>query len=226
MKKLLLLLVVFAALGICLSSCSDNDESNNETMSVTMWRDDSCVVTLPFAFGDDVTLKYDSEVCDVTVQENEMTILTKERLGTSEVIVGEPGGRKVRVETNVVIPSGIYGGITSRYVISPALDENTDESLSVHRYVAQNMAAFLEFDGDSIKGLNEDGEVVYSGRYEYHRGLLTIQRRDGSVISLKVLLGGRINLYLEEDITDMVKTLFPDAPADEYKLFRYLRNDV
>lgn len=113
MKRLLLLLVVFAALGICLSSCSDNDESNNETMSVTLWRDDSCVVTLPFAFGNDVTLKYDSEVCDVTVQENEMTILTKERLGISEVIVGEPGGRKVRVETNVVIPSGIYGGITS-----------------------------------------------------------------------------------------------------------------
>lgn len=61
MKRLLLLLVVFATLGICLSSCSDNDESNNETMSVTMWRDDSCVVTLPFAFGDDVTLKYITE---------------------------------------------------------------------------------------------------------------------------------------------------------------------
>ncbi len=164
MKRLLLLLVVFAALGFCLSSCSDNDENNNETMSVTMWRDDSCVVTLPFAFGDDVTL--------------------------------------------------------------PALDENTDESLSVHRYVAQNMAACLEFDGDSIKGLNEDGEVVYSGRYEYHRGLLTIQRREGSVISLKVLLGDRINLHLEEDITDMVKTLFPNAPANEYKLFRSLRSNV
>ncbi|MCD8235655.1 MAG: hypothetical protein LUD00_03165 [Prevotellaceae bacterium] len=205
-------------------ACDNDEDNNSETMSVTLWRDDSCVVTLPSGFGDDVILKYDREMCDVTVQENKIIILTKERLGTSEIVVGESG--KVRIETSVVIPSGIYGGIASRYSILPALDENTDESLSVNRYITQNMAAYLEFDGDSIKGLNENEEVVYSGRYEYHRGRLTIHRRDGSVVSLKVLSGDRINLQLEEDITDIVKTLFPDAPADEYKLLRYLRNNV
>lgn len=58
------------------------------------------------------------------------------------------------------------------------------------------------------------------------RRCLFLKKIDSGFISLKVLSIDRINLHLEEDITDMVKTLFPDAPANEYKLFRYLRSNV
>lgn len=217
MKRISFLLLPCIFLSLLLSvsflfSSCDKDEDNGEVLSSTMWRNDSCTVTLPFIFSTNAVVQHDNS-CDVVLNGNKITVLTKETLGTSRIVIEEQGKGKATVSIEVVMPNKNYRR-RSAYTIIPELDD--DAMIVVNRYINENIAASLDFENNLVVGYNEENKIIFSGNYEYYRGKLTIHKDEGKTMNLKVNAITDISLFTEQDITEAVKALIPDAPAEKY----------
>lgn len=187
MKRISFLLLPCIFLSLLLSvsflfSSCDKDEDNGEVLSSTMWRNDSCTVTLPFIFSTNAVVQHDNS-CDVVLNGNKITVLTKETLGTSRIVIEEQGKGKVTVSIEVVMPNKNYRRRSAYAIITPELDD--DAMIVVNRYINENIAASLDFENNLVVGYNEEEKIIFSGNYEYYRGKLTIHKAPAEKYSLR-----------------------------------------